>query len=447
MNGFEQQSQDEIVDRMRQAMLAAKFGQVRDNAPTAPPPVLTQDQTATATGAPATPIHAIQQVGQQMADAGPQQYQPQISLAHAVKSEQPSTKDVDAAQAALNAHDHPSKFVRFGIPAIMGLAAIANSRQWNAKSLGQEETGAIERMRDQNEARRQSLVNQLTGAQGRQEQEYEADQRNRQQDLITAANNQNRNLMAQIAAGSRRDVAQTAADSRETVAQTAGQSRESVAKTAADAHIAASRYAADEAMDRLIYGQNRQDQRQQRGIAAGFQRQEQGYENTLNKPTADEDRRADLAKAGIGYAEMLKDIYTRRPDLIGPISGRVTGLRNAAGTSDPDVATLKYLKEQLGIVQMGAHSLRSAQAIAPIADSLVNSFNNEPEAAIAVVNKAQEGLKMFTGEQIRPTVNQPKGATPKASAAKPKPSAAAPATQVNEMMWDSKLKKAVPIAH
>jgi hypothetical protein len=254
---------------------------------------------------------------------------------------------------------------------------------------------------------KQDLTKQLEFAQGQQQSQYEADQRNRQQDILAAGNNQTKQLMAQIAAQSRRDVAGTRYDQgvdvqglRNTGATDVQGLKNTgaldVANVKGGFDIQKAKINATAALNRFLAGQGREDERQQRSF---------GHADT--KPTADESRRADLAEAASGYADMLIDIATRRPELFGPAAGRITQLRQAVGTTDDDVAELKMLREQLGITQMGAHSLRSSQAIGPIADSLMNSLHNDAGATIATAQKAKKGLEQFTSGPVRPTVYEP----------------------------------------
>ena len=331
-----------------------------------------------------------------------------VGLAHASLQDQPATKYVGQAQDALDEYNRKTHGWRGMLaPAILTAGSLLGAHSYNGAHLQDEAGKEMEQIQNRRMQERQSLVNQVQSARTLQQQEYEADQRNRQQDLMVASNNQTKSLTAKILAGSRENVAQIGADSRENVQGSREELGRYVAdkrlegtQYTADQHVKAARYAADAALNRFLAGQDRADQRQQRGFA-----------HTDLKPTADEDRRADLARAAQGYAGALKDIMVRRPELFGQVGqgayflgGRGTQLRNMLGSNDPDVAELKYLKEQLGITQMGAHSFRSAQAIAPIADAMVNSFNSGPDAGISVLDHAIEQLNMFTGVQVRPGV-------------------------------------------
>lgn len=124
--------------------------------------------------------------------------------------------------------------------------------------------------------------------------------------------------------------------------------------------------------------------------------QEQERTDKLSKPTADEQRRADLSENLNENLGALEEIVNRRPDLFGPMAGRITGLRAMVGTSDNDIAALETIKHQIGMAQISAHGMRSAQGIGQAADSILNSFHNSPEAVKAAINAARTSVGTFT---------------------------------------------------
>lgn len=333
--------------------------------------------------------------------------QPSVTLGHARMEDQPAAADVTAARQSLHDFEHPGLFKQIARVALPAFASFAAGRGYN----GSEQQKEVQQEAMQQEGLRQqqhrNLMDQLQHAETMQTQQYDADQRNRMQDLIAAGNNQTKQLTAQIAATSRGNVAQTAADARRYGADQGLQGREYTA----DQNLAGRTYTADQnrasrsevaktnadaALNRFLAGQARTDARQQAG-----------FEHGDMKPTADEDRRADLSTALSGYIDAIQDIATRRPELFGPVGGRSTQVKNFIGSSDPDVATLKLLKEQAGLTQLGAHSMRSATALQGAADALVNSFNTDAGALTGpdgVLTRAQKGLTSFTGPQVRPQV-------------------------------------------
>lgn len=413
----QQDPQDPTAERLRQAMMASMLSATPQDQSAAPV------STGMAPTAPTSIVDAPQPPTSLPPDTSkpatlPDNPQPDVTLAHASMGDQPASKWVDQAQQKYDQFEHTPMWKRMLVPALIGATTAIGAHSRNGAALAAEGQQDIQGYGAALRNKRDTLQSQLQSARTMQQQEYELDQRNRQQDLITAANNQQRSLTSQLLAQSRQGVAQTQADSRRDVADTTADSRRDVADTGANSRVTAAKYMADSAMTRLIYGQGREDQRQARGIGATQGRLDQQEDFSLDKPTADEDRRADMSQALIGYTEMLRDIATRRPELFGNLSstagglltgklqgGRMTALRQLAGTDDPDVKNLKFLKEQLGIVQMTAHSMRSAQAIAPIADSLVNGFNDSSSALLNTIDLAQKGVHdAFLGPQVRPPV-------------------------------------------
>lgn len=379
--------------------------------------LMTQMHSGAAPDAPVSQPHDtsdVQQTANEMSAQPsstylPPQPKPDVTLAHAFLADQPATQYVQKAQGALDAYQDRPMWKKMLGPGLIALGSTLGAHSRNGlklQEMGQQDQQELARM---GENKYQSLVGQVGSARQLQQQEYEADQRNRQQDILMAGNNQTKTLMAQIAAGSRENVANTAGQSRRDVASTNVQGREIVAGTQGDTardvagikggfDVQVAHINAQAALNRFLAGQAREDQRQRAGFA-----------HTDLKPTADEDRRADLSEAMIGYATILKDIASRRPELFGPLAGRATQARQWIGSDDPDVMELKALKEQLGITQMGAHSLRSAQTISPIADSLVNSFNSPAESLIPTLDMAIKGVSQFTGPQQRPSAYYPGG--------------------------------------
>lgn len=279
--------------------------------------------------------------------------------------------------------------------------------------------------RNQSNLQRANLTTQLTAAQTEREREYDTAQRVVERANAAADTNRTRDLIARVGAGSREAVAATAAGSREAVAttgagartaaaQTQATSRETVARIAADARIRAGKYAADAAANR-----------QTRSLGAAASRQQAGFGHADTKPTADEDRRADLAKSLEDIGGEVKEIAARRPELFGPIAGRATGLRTLIGTDDADIASLQADKEALGQIMLGAHSMRSATHIGVAANSVINSFHNTADAVGAAVDTAVHNANTMS-TIVRPTlvgklpVN---GGSPKPRAASASPKA------------------------
>jgi hypothetical protein len=139
----------------------------------------------------------------------------------------------------------------------------------------------------------------------------------------------------------------------------------------------------------------------------------------LGKPNADEQRRADLATNMNENLDQLEEIVKRRPDLFGPVAGRATQLKQFIGTSDPDVARLKAVREYLGMASVGAHAMRNAQHVGTAADAVMAGMLNSPEATLASIQAARNSTKTFAQDLARsrgvgaPAGNRPFTPAPK----------------------------------
>lgn len=112
-------------------------------------------------------------------------------------------------------------------------------------------------------------------------------------------------------------------------------------------------------------------------------------------PTADEIKRAEMAENLTHNIDQLEDIATRRPELFGPMGGRLTQLKQVLGSDDPDVAALDTIAHQLGMAQISAHSMRSAQGVEAATNSLLNSFHNSASATKIALSKARSSVASF----------------------------------------------------
>lgn len=144
------------------------------------------------------------------------------------------------------------------------------------------------------------------------------------------------------------------------------------------------------------------DESQQRMFAQQQALERQREEHADNKPTADETRRADLAENMTENLTQLEDIVRRRPDLFGPMAGRLTGWRQKLGTSDPDVAKLHAIKEYLGMASVGAHAMRNAQHVGAAADAVMAGFVNSPAATLAAIQSARDSVDTFKRDITMP---------------------------------------------
>jgi hypothetical protein len=120
------------------------------------------------------------------------------------------------------------------------------------------------------------------------------------------------------------------------------------------------------------------------------------------KATADELKRADLSANLISTANDVEDILTRRPELFGIWNGRMTQLKGAMGSDDPDIRKLYQARHQLGIVVNSAHSLRSAQGVESAANALLNGFVDSPDAVKGALEEAKKSGQQFIYQANHP---------------------------------------------
>lgn len=135
---------------------------------------------------------------------------------------------------------------------------------------------------------------------------------------------------------------------------------------------------------------------QMKDAPAGLQKS--GTFAKTTKPTADEQRRSDLAENLNENLSTLKDIVQRRPELFGPLAGRWAELKQKFGSDDADLGTLQTIEHQIGMAQISAHGMRSAQGIEGAGHSILNGLHSGPKALLASIEAAENSVKTFTGD-------------------------------------------------
>jgi hypothetical protein len=131
-----------------------------------------------------------------------------------------------------------------------------------------------------------------------------------------------------------------------------------------------------------------------------------------DRATVDEQKRADLAKNMNENLNAMEDILSRRPELFGPIAGRLTDAKAGLGTDDPDIAKMINIKHQLGMVAQGTHGMRSAQGIESAANSLLGGFHNSPAATKAALESARTSAATFLDDANKPGQSRGEGIVP-----------------------------------
>lgn len=137
-------------------------------------------------------------------------------------------------------------------------------------------------------------------------------------------------------------------------------------------------------------------------------------------PSNDELRRADLARNMNENMDQLEDIVNRRPDLFGPFAGRMTQLKTAVGTSDPDIAKANAIKEFMGMAAVGTHAMRNAQHVEAAANAIMNGYKNGPDAIKAAIQTGRSSVATFQQDAGEEPGSAPKGgaSTPRSKTGK-----------------------------
>lgn len=136
------------------------------------------------------------------------------------------------------------------------------------------------------------------------------------------------------------------------------------------------------------------------------------------EPSADEQRRADLAGNLNENFNQLEDIVKRRPELFGPLAGRWTDLKGKFGSDDPDIGALSTLEHQIGMAQISAHGMRSSHGIEGAAQSILNGFHSGPNAIMSAIKTARQSVGTFQNDvSVAKGETQPQGGAKAAPAA------------------------------
>lgn len=383
-----------IVNPVSAGKLKALWDQVR----TTPTPT-DEEQAAPAPSPDPVPVQMGGDLPQAVLAAQPDP--PEVRMAAPTLDQTPANTRVGQLQSQVDRVNAPptlkDKLLQWAPIAASVIASAVTHGGAGASIRGVSE--GMDQNREALAARRTNLTTQLSAAQQEREKEFD-----------TAQNTVQRANAASDAAASRRDVAKILGGSRENVADTRSDATHYTADQSlkgkvvgagastygADQRLTGTEYSADARERAAKYGADRADNRLDRSIAAGYGRQDRGFEHTDTKPTADEDKRADLSEAFRTYATELKEIATRRPELFGRAAGTSLGLkvRGMVHPDDADVRAIARIKENIGLVSQAAHSLRSAPHIVTAADKAADTTQNA-ESLIKNLDQGMKGLETF----------------------------------------------------
>lgn len=138
------------------------------------------------------------------------------------------------------------------------------------------------------------------------------------------------------------------------------------------------------------------------------------------KTPADIIRRGRLANNAIGNIDRSMAIVSKRPDLFGALSGRITNIEQLIGNDDPDLSDLGVEIHNLALASNGAHGLRSAGAVHDTEQQILNHFKNGPNAVNSALTGMKTSLQTFVDDEAtggKPNRKPAASATIPASAA------------------------------
>jgi hypothetical protein len=113
------------------------------------------------------------------------------------------------------------------------------------------------------------------------------------------------------------------------------------------------------------------------------------------KVTADEKKKAELAENIAYNANEVARILVRRPDLVGPASGRITNVEQMAGNNDPDISALATHIHNMAMANSGVHGFRSQEGVKAYETTLLNNFHNGPKAVAGALRASTGSVQTF----------------------------------------------------
>lgn len=120
----------------------------------------------------------------------------------------------------------------------------------------------------------------------------------------------------------------------------------------------------------------------------------------IGKIPADTAKAARLSRNIQHNGQIINELMTRRPDLVGTINSLGTNWQQkVTGTNDPDLAALDGAVDQLAIASAGAHGSRAAGLVEGIHDGVLNHFKNGPAAVKAYTQGQMNSVQTFIDEE------------------------------------------------
>jgi hypothetical protein len=113
------------------------------------------------------------------------------------------------------------------------------------------------------------------------------------------------------------------------------------------------------------------------------------------KVTSDEKKKVELAENGMVNINEIASIIQRRPDLLGPASGRITSIEQMMGSNDRDITALATAVHNLSMVNSGIHGFRSQEGVKSYEQMVLNNFKNGPQAVAGALRAAATSAQTF----------------------------------------------------
>lgn len=123
------------------------------------------------------------------------------------------------------------------------------------------------------------------------------------------------------------------------------------------------------------------------------------------KVTADEKKKAELAENISFNANEINGLLSRRPDLVGKISGRFTNAEQMTGNDDRDISAIGMAVHNTAMANNGVHGLRSAEEVQRTEQKILNGFKNGPNAVSGALGEITGSVQTFI-DNARPETYQ-----------------------------------------
>jgi len=106
-------------------------------------------------------------------------------------------------------------------------------------------------------------------------------------------------------------------------------------------------------------------------------------------------RKAELGENIAFNANEINSILARRPDIVGKIGGRVTGVEQLTGNNDADISAIGTAVHNLAMANSSVHGFRSNEGVKDTEGKILNGFKNGPQAVGGALNEVTGSVQTF----------------------------------------------------